>query len=108
MATVGDLRREGGARRHAGELLMAETGSAAQSTDITAGPGGVMTDDVGVVTGDLTLRTELDGRDAVLRVQYKDAAEWYSVTGGRAALADPADLAAVHTVAVGLLNRPEG
>lgn len=75
---------------------------------ITAGPGGVMTDEVGVVTGDLTLRTGLDGDKVTLRVQYRDAAEWYTVTGGRATLADPKDLDAVHAVAVGLLNRPEG
>jgi len=79
-----------------------------RTADITAGPGGVMTDEVGVVTGQLTLRTELAGNDVVLRVQYKDAAEWYAVTGGRAPLADPRDLDAVHAVAVGLLNRPEG
>jgi hypothetical protein len=68
-----------------------------------------MTDEVGVVTGDLTLRTELDvGGNVVLRVQYKDAAEWYTVTGAKATLTDPADLEAVHSVAVALLNRPEG
>ncbi|GAA2882160.1 hypothetical protein Acy02nite_78600 [Actinoplanes cyaneus] len=79
-----------------------------KSTDIVPGPGGVMTDEAGVVTGDLTLRTELAGNDLTLRVQYKDAEEWYTVTGGRTTLADPADLDAVHAVAVGLLNRPEG
>lgn len=79
-----------------------------KSTDIVPGPGGVMTDEVGVVTGDLTLRTELTGDDLILRVQYKDADEWYVVTGGKAKLADPADLDAVHNIAVGLLNRPEG
>jgi hypothetical protein len=41
-------------------------------------------------------------------VQYKDAAEWYAVTGGAAPLADAADLEAVHTIVVGLLNRPSG
>jgi hypothetical protein len=41
-------------------------------------------------------------------VQYKDADEWYVVTGASVALADPAGLDAVHGVAVGLLNRPEG
>jgi hypothetical protein len=82
--------------------------AAAKTTDITAGPGGVMTDEVGVVTGELTLRTELRAGQVVLRVQYKDADEWYAVTGGHAPLADPADLAAVHTIAVGLLHRPEG
>jgi hypothetical protein len=80
-----------------------------RSTDITAGPGGVMTDEVGVVTGALTLRTEVDDAGKlVLRVQYKDAAEWYTVTGGTATLADVKDIEAVHALACGLLNRPQG
>lgn len=79
-----------------------------RTTDIVPGPGGVMTDEVGVVTGELTLRSELSGADLTLRVQYRDAEEWYDVTGGRAALADPADLDAVHDLAVALLHRPEG
>ena len=77
-------------------------------TDIVTGPGGVMTDEVGVVTGELTLRTELSGNEVRLRVQYKDAEEWYTVGGVKATLADPAGLDAVHAVAVGLLHRPEG
>jgi hypothetical protein len=80
-----------------------------RTADIVAGPGGVMTDEVGVITGELTLRTELDDAGQVtLRVQYREADEWYVVTGGRAALADPRDLDAVHTIATGLLDRPEG
>jgi hypothetical protein len=80
-----------------------------RTTDIVPGPGGVMTIEVGVVTGPLTLRTELsDGGEVTLKVQYKDAAEWYTVQGGTAHLADRADLDPVHTVAVGLLNRPDG
>jgi hypothetical protein len=83
--------------------------TAQRTTDIVPGPGGVMTDEVGVVTGDLTLRSELDDAGRVtLRVQYKDAAEWYVVTGGRADLADPRDLDAVHAIATGLLHRPDG
>jgi uncharacterized NAD-dependent epimerase/dehydratase family protein len=77
-------------------------------TDIVAGPGGVMTDEVGVVTGDLTLKTVVEGAVARLLVQYKDAAEWYAVTGGTVSLTDPADAAAVHHLAVALLHRPEG
>jgi hypothetical protein len=78
------------------------------TTDITAGPGGVMTDEVGVVTGDLTVRTEYADGYVTLRVRYKDADEWYAVTGGVAPLADAAGLEAVHTIVVGLLNRPSG
>ncbi|WP_319460455.1 hypothetical protein [Micromonospora sp. RTP1Z1] len=85
-----------------------DVGPQQRTADITAGPGGVMTDEVGVVTGELTLRTEYADGQVTLRVQYKDADEWYAVTGGRVALADPAGLDAVHAIAVALLHRPEG
>jgi hypothetical protein len=82
---------------------------AQRTTDVVAPPGGVMTDEVGVITGDLTLQSELDeSNNVVLRVQYKDAAEWYTVTGGRTTLKDPADLDAVHTIAAAVLHRPQG
>ena len=77
-----------------------------RTSDVNA-PGGVMTDEAGVVTGELTLRTELTGDDVTLHVQYRDADEWYRVTGGKAALKDPADLEAVHCLAIALLHRPE-
>lgn len=78
------------------------------TTDITAGPGGVMTDDVGVITGDLTVRTDVADGKVTVHVQYKDADEWYTLTGGSATVRDPADAEAIHQVVVGLLNRPEG
>ncbi len=93
---------------------MTESMAEQRTTDIKAGPGGVMTDEVGVVTGDLTLRTETLRTEAdhahhvAVKVQYKDAAEWYTVTGAKATLADPKDIDAVHRIAVALLNRPEG
>lgn len=79
-----------------------------RTADITAGPGGVMTDEVGVVTGDLTLRTVLTNGRVTLQVQYKDADEWYAVTGATAPLTDDGALDAVHAIAVALLHRPEG
>ena len=92
-----------------GAGMDADAASAGTRTaDIVPGPGGVMTDEVGVVTGELTLRSSwADGR-VTLSVQYKDADEWYAVTGGSVPLADPAGLDAVHGVAVALLHRPEG
>src|SRR3954451_11021444 len=116
----GDDRGEGRARGHAGVMPMTtpaagespaadgEAGTYSRTTDITAGPGGVMTNEVGVITGDLTLRTEYADGQVTLRVQYKDADEWYAVTGARVPLAHPAALDAVHTVAMALLHRPEG
>ncbi|WP_248965766.1 hypothetical protein [Sphaerisporangium perillae] len=41
-----------------------------------------MTDEVGVITGDLTLVTEVAGDQAAIRVQYTGAEEWYTVAGG--------------------------
>ena len=80
------------------------------SSPLVAGPGGVMTDDVGVITGDLELRTVLaeDGSTVRTEVRYEGADEWYALTGGSCALKDPEDLSAVHELLVGVLNRPEG
>ncbi|MGV4891592.1 hypothetical protein ACSR0Z_34420 [Streptomyces viridosporus] len=63
---------------------------------VTAGSGGAMTDEVGVITGDLTLATRLrpDGH-AHLAVQYTGAEEWYTLTGSPAPL-PPAGLEALH------------
>jgi hypothetical protein len=81
----------------------------ARTTDVTAPPGGVMTDDVGVITGRLTVRTTIDGHGEVaVHVQYKDADEWYAVRNARVHVADPADLDSVHAMAVALLDRPDG
>ena len=77
------------------------------TADIVAGPGGVMTDEVGVVTGDLTLRSEVANGTSVLTVRYRDAEEWYTVTGATTRARKDA-LNALHTLAVALLNRPEG
>jgi hypothetical protein len=83
---------------------MAENES--RTADVNA-PGGVMTTEVGVITGELTLCTHLTGDQVVLHVQYKEADEWYTVADGKVTLTDPADLDAVHALYVALLHRPE-
>ncbi|MBB5873411.1 hypothetical protein F4553_006845 [Allocatelliglobosispora scoriae] len=77
--------------------------------DIVAPPGGVMTDEVGVVTGDLTLETvPADDGTVSLRVQYQGAEEWYRVTGAKAQVPDPHDEQAVDKAASDLLARFTG
>ncbi|MFG1704577.1 hypothetical protein ACFLIM_15405 [Nonomuraea sp. M3C6] len=57
---------------------------------VVAGPGGVMTDEVGVITGEVTVRTEVAGGRATVRIQYLDADEWYEIEGSPLGLAaDP-------------------
>jgi len=79
------------------------------TSDFTPGPGGVMTVEVGVVTGELTLRTEIaDTGTVTLRIQYKDADEWYEVAGGQTALPAPVPEpvgSAVHRLVLGVLTR---
>jgi hypothetical protein len=78
------------------------------STDVTAGPGGVMTDEVGVVTGDLTVRSEA-AEDGSVRsmVAYQGALDWYTVTGGPTTLGTE-DLDTVHARLVERVTRGDG
>ncbi|MCC9711716.1 hypothetical protein E4N62_44815 [Streptomyces sp. MNU76] len=65
-------------------------------SNVSAGRGGAMTDEVGVITGDLTVATGLlpDGR-AGITVQYTGAEEWYTLTGSPVPV-PPGGLAALH------------
>ncbi|MCX3062655.1 hypothetical protein [Streptomyces beihaiensis] len=67
-----------------------------------------MTDEVGVVTGDLTVATarRADGR-AEVAVQYTGADEWYTLTGSPVA-APPGGLAALHREVVARVRRGGG
>lgn len=79
------------------------------NSPLVAGQGGVMTEEVGVVTGDLELRTTMDGSGVVTaKVRYAGAEEWYRVRGASCRLVDERDHAAVHSLLVGVLNRPSG
>ncbi|MFE0462550.1 hypothetical protein ACFW1A_25175 [Kitasatospora sp. NPDC058965] len=50
--------------------------------EATTGPGGAMTDEVGVITGDLTVRTTRRSDGLVdVALQYTGADEWYTLTG---------------------------
>ncbi|MET8624651.1 hypothetical protein ABZW30_12995 [Kitasatospora sp. NPDC004669] len=75
------------------------------TTGIPAGPGGVMTVEVGVVTGDLTLRTTWDGRQALLAVTYDGAEEWYTVEGAPVPAATRAAAQAAHQAMADAVRR---
>ncbi|MGW1169114.1 hypothetical protein [Streptomyces sp. NPDC002550] len=63
---------------------------------VEAGPGGAMTDEVGVITGELTVATTqlADGR-AQIAIQYTGAEEWYTLTGSPTPLPS-GELKALH------------
>ncbi|GED90857.1 hypothetical protein [Streptomyces sp. 6-11-2] len=76
--------------------------------EVKAGPGGAMTDEVGVITGDLTVATSLlpDGR-AGIAIQYTDADEWYTLTGSPAPV-PPEGMAALHEQTLEQVRRGGG
>ncbi|MFD3622957.1 hypothetical protein ACFWWT_49315 [Streptomyces sp. NPDC058676] len=68
--------------------------------EVKAGPGGAMTSEVGIVTGDLTVATTLqpDGQ-ATVAVQYTGAEEWYTLVGSPTRL-PPHGLKELHETAL--------
>ncbi len=76
--------------------------------EVKAGPGGAMTDEVGVITGEVTLSTSLrpDGRAAVA-IQYTGADEWYTLTGSPVHL-PRAGLRALHQEVLDRVRRGDG
>jgi hypothetical protein len=70
-------------------------------------PDGAMTNEVGVISGDLELRTTCgDDGTLSLDITYVGAAEWYTVVGHDYRLHDPRDAAEVHRLLVNVLRRP--
>ncbi|MDQ8702654.1 hypothetical protein RCO28_09155 [Streptomyces sp. LHD-70] len=67
-----------------------------------------MTDEVGVVTGELTVAAEeLPDGGVAVTVQYAGAEEWYTVTGSPVP-ARPEGLAAVHEEMLARVRRGGG
>ncbi|MER5859769.1 hypothetical protein ACFV2Z_10435 [Streptomyces sp. NPDC059688] len=76
---------------------------------VTAGPGGAMTEEVGVITGDLTVATILlsDGRSARVAVQHSGGETWYTLSGSPAPVPE-GQLAAFHRDLLGRIRRGGG
>jgi hypothetical protein len=72
----------------------------ALTTEVTAGPGGAMTVEVGVITGKLTVTTTDTGNGtAAISVQYTGADEWYALQGSPVPMPG-AGLATVHQAVI--------
>ncbi|MCX5410165.1 hypothetical protein OHA37_00070 [Streptomyces sp. NBC_00335] len=71
---------------------------------VKAGPGGVMTDEVGVITGDVSVTTTAGPDGTVdVRIQYTGAEESYTLTGSPAPL-PTGGLAAFHERVIGAVR----
>lgn len=73
------------------------------TTVLKAAPGGIMTDEVGVITGDIEIESSWAGPGkAVARCRYDGADEWYVITDSARDLGSsaPQDLAQFHEALV--------
>ncbi|AVZ76866.1 hypothetical protein SLUN_36485 [Streptomyces lunaelactis] len=48
---------------------------------IYAGAGGVLTEEVGVIKGDLTVHTTWSDGEAQIAVQFSGSSDWFTLTG---------------------------
>lgn len=70
------------------------------TVEVYAGAGGVQTDEIGVLTGDLTVHTTWHGTEADVAVQYSGGSEWYTLTGSPVACHSEEQSRALHQAAV--------
>ncbi|MER5641249.1 hypothetical protein ABT095_30425 [Kitasatospora sp. NPDC002227] len=67
---------------------------------IHAGHGGVTTEEIGPITGDLTLHTMWIDGEARLTIQYTGSIDWFTVAGSPVPAADEATARNVHQAMV--------
>ena len=67
---------------------------------VIAGAGGVATDELGPITGDLTIHTTWKDGEAQVAVQYTGATEWFTLSGSPVTAPDEATGRSVHQAAV--------
>ena len=77
------------------------------NSNFNTAPDGVLTNECGVISGPLHLRTTC-GEDGALKLEitYQEADEWYTLAGSDYRLADPADHEVIHRLIVNLCTRP--
>ena len=77
-----------------------------QKSSIFTATHGVMTEEVGVISGELELVTSCDEKgDLTLRITYVGAEEWYTLPGKEYRLNDVRDHEVIHHLLVSVLER---
>ena len=77
-----------------------------QKSSIFTATHGVMTEEVGVISGELELVTSCDEEGGLtLRITYVGAEEWYTLPGKEYRLHDVRDHEVIHRLLVSVLER---
>ncbi|MFI1827403.1 hypothetical protein ACH41E_13285 [Streptomyces sp. NPDC020412] len=70
------------------------------TTGVYSGRGGVLTDEVGILTGDLTVHTTWAGGEVRVAVQYSGASDWFTMSGSPTPCQSEDDSRALHQAVV--------
>ncbi|MFJ8113318.1 hypothetical protein [Streptomyces sp. NPDC096132] len=70
------------------------------TADVFAGRGGARTDEGGVMSGNLTLRTTWDGVQAEVAVRYTGTSQWYALAGSPVTCLSQQDSRQLHQAVV--------
>jgi hypothetical protein len=70
------------------------------TTGVFTGRGGARTDGAGTVTGELTVRTTWDGKQAEVKVQYSGTAQWFTLVGSPVPCPSQQDSRRLHQAVV--------
>ncbi|MEU6487205.1 hypothetical protein [Streptomyces sp. NPDC046887] len=78
------------------------------TTDVYTGSGGVRTDELGIVTGNVTVHTTWAGGEALIAIQYSGASEWFTMTGSPVPCASERDSRDLHEAVVEAVREGRG
>ncbi|MEU8519842.1 hypothetical protein [Streptomyces sp. NBC_01216] len=67
---------------------------------VYTGRGGVLTDEVGALTGDLTVHTTWADDEARVAVQYSGASDWFTMSGSPVPCASEAESRDIHEAVI--------
>jgi len=75
---------------------------------VYSGKGGAMTEEIGAVTGELTVHTTWIEGEAHFSVQYVGAENWFTLAGSPVPATDEAQARELHQQAVAAVQRGQG
>ncbi|GAA2964565.1 hypothetical protein GCM10010446_57730 [Streptomyces enissocaesilis] len=67
---------------------------------VLSGRGGVLTEEAGVLTGDLTVHTTWAGGEARIAVQYSGSSDWFTMSGSPTPCPSETDSRILHDAVV--------
>ncbi len=95
-------------RRGDGKEAVVVDWAAWTTVGIFSGSGGVLTDEMGAITGELSVHTTWAGGQADITVQYVGAGDWFTLAGSPVPAADEDTARDLHQSAVEAVKRGGG